>query len=274
MAIDFPSSGLVVGQIFVAPNGVSYQWDGTLWKAVSMTGGNAPGDFYAYTGNAGSSASPITILFNSVLSGNQGGWYNASNGRYTPPAGRYKLSTQMWGYSSAGSVLIQMYVRKNGTSITASAPGMTTAGANYWGGVTYDCIFDANGTDWFDVQMSTSVALSGSLAMFGAFAVPDGKPAAGFVGVPWRQLGRVIPTAGQATVDFQNVPSDINDLRLSFDVTPTTNAAHLLLQFYDNSNVLDVTTGHYAFVNTVAGHQQNNTNPSALGSAGALMAYS
>src|SRR5262245_50658732 len=96
MAIDFPSSGLVVGQIFVAPNGVSYQWDGTLWKAVSMTGGGFADFFASHNATFSLPASTATTLtFNTVVTGNSGGWYSTSTGRFTPPAGRYFLTAGM-----------------------------------------------------------------------------------------------------------------------------------------------------------------------------------
>src|SRR5215831_1980244 len=30
-ALDFPNPPLTVGQLYNAPNGVTYQWDGTVW---------------------------------------------------------------------------------------------------------------------------------------------------------------------------------------------------------------------------------------------------
>ena len=46
-AIDFPASP-TVGQNFLAPNGATYQWNGTLWLALA---GPAPGN--PPTGSAG-----------------------------------------------------------------------------------------------------------------------------------------------------------------------------------------------------------------------------
>src|SRR5262245_48282721 len=102
--LDFPSSGLVVGQIFVAPNGVTYQWDGTLWKSVSMTGGAAVGDFTA-VGSFAPSTTSINLVFPTVLCGNVSGAYNSSNGRWTPPPGRYRVSCGASIGSTAGAIV-------------------------------------------------------------------------------------------------------------------------------------------------------------------------
>src|SRR5215475_8694724 len=81
---------------------------------------------------------------------------------------------------------------------------------------------------------------------FAAFPISAAGPAAG-TGSSWRQIARVVPTAGQATVDFQNVPADINDLRLHFDVVPTANANSLALTFFDNVGTIDNTATHYQY---------------------------
>jgi hypothetical protein len=63
--------------------------------------------------------------------------------------------------------------------------------------------------------------------------------------VGWRLLSRVVPTAGQVNIDFTNLPSDINDLNLYFDVAATTNNSNLFMQFYDGAGVLDAGASHY-----------------------------
>jgi len=110
------------------------------------------------------------------------------------------------------------------------------------------CTVDANGTDWFDCQVSSpqSNTTASTTLWFGAFPISAAGPAAG-TGSSWRQIARVVPTAGQASVDFQNVPADINSLEFNWDITPTTNAVDLICQFYDNTGVLDSTTAHYNY---------------------------
>jgi hypothetical protein len=53
MALSFPLSPSI-GQIYIAPNGVTYVWNGTYWAAKSSEGGGS--------GGGGSGGSPITVL--------------------------------------------------------------------------------------------------------------------------------------------------------------------------------------------------------------------
>jgi hypothetical protein len=158
-AIDFPASP-TVGQIFVAGNGVSYQWNGTIWIPIGATQALYVGD-----------TPPV-------------------------PAGL----NQLWWNSTSG----QLYLWYN----------------------------DGNSTQWVPAMP----------------ILPVGVPAP----VTWRQIGRVVPTAGQPTVDFTNIPADINDLFVDFDVTPTTNSQGFFLQFYDNTGTLDNQSAHYGWVITQA----------------------
>jgi hypothetical protein len=61
--------------------------------------------------------------------------------------------------------------------------------------------------------------------------------------VSWRLVQRTVPAAGAGGIDFLNIPADINDIRIHFDLLPATNDAEFLLQFYDGSSVL-ITTGY------------------------------
>ena len=82
--------------------------------------------------------------------------------------------------------------------------------------------------------------------------------------VTWRQIARVVPTAGQATVDFTGLPSDINDLMFSFDITPTLNSVDLIMNVYDNTGVLDNTSGHYNFTVTQSPAQSTGGSAPAV----------
>jgi len=53
MALSFPLSPSI-GQIYIAPNGVSYVWNGSYWAAESSGGGSG--------GGGGGGGSPITVL--------------------------------------------------------------------------------------------------------------------------------------------------------------------------------------------------------------------
>ena len=44
LTLDFPTSGLTVGQVYTGSNGIMYVWTGTLWLA---SGASAGGDFSA-----------------------------------------------------------------------------------------------------------------------------------------------------------------------------------------------------------------------------------
>ena len=93
-AIDFPASPSI-GQAFTAGNGVTYTWNGLLWVA---SGASAGGDVYAKNSTGfGIGTTETVVSFNTIVTGNSGGWYNTSNGRFTPPAGRYFIRVQMTG---------------------------------------------------------------------------------------------------------------------------------------------------------------------------------
>jgi hypothetical protein len=272
--LDFPNTP-TTGQIFVAPNGVTYQWDGVLWKSVSMTGGGTV-DFYATLYSTGVTSTFTTLTGWTLVSGNSSGSFTPSSGQFRPPAGRYFVFAYHQFTAAGGVVTGQIKLRKNGVDLTpgASPPGMTTGNAGLWGQARHEVIVDCNGTDVIDAQAGASTTTSTSFPFwFGAFSIPDGKPAAGFVGVPWRQIGRVVPTAGQATVDFVNLPSDINSLDLRWDVTPVTSGPSLNLRFFDQTGTIDAGS-NYSWISVGAsGSQALNsaaTVNNALGSGSAF----
>jgi hypothetical protein len=235
--------GPVVGDFFV-------QGTGAVWAPPSVA--------------TWATAKPAT-----VLSGNSGAYYNTTTGVYTPPAGRYRLFAELSFYSSASNMLGQLRWRKNGVAIPNTDTTTNTPGANLWGQVTAEVIVDANGTDTFDLQVQSSVLMSGAYGYMGAFPTqgmvgPQGPP--GVISNGERLISRVVPTAGQTTVDFTNLPSDINDLRFSFDVTPSTNSRDFGVQFYDGSGTLMTAT--YASANEVNSHAQTLASaPAVAGSA-------
>jgi hypothetical protein len=182
-ALDFPASP-TTGQIFVAPNGVTYQWTGTLWLPIGATQALFVGD--------------------------------------TPPPS--PGPNQLWWNSASG----QMYLWYN----------------------------DGSSTQWVPTTPT----------------LPVGVPAP----LGWRQVGRIVPAAAQATVDFPNIPADINDLQVHIDCTPTLNDVNFLLQFYDASGVLD-TGNHYGWslaliwnTATAGNPPQIFTNASAGAPAGGI----
>jgi hypothetical protein len=230
-ALDFPVSP-TDGQVFNAPNGVTYVWSSayTAWQAQPMSAGFV-GDVSAWATNAGSSTSLVTILFNTILSGNAGGWYNPANGRYTPPKGRYRLQATLWAYSSAGLSQFNVGIRKNGVYVTASIPLQTAPAANQYGSVTYHCIVDANGTDWFDVQQSGTAAASGSQALFDAFPISFNAA----VGQAGTNAFNVRATAG----DTINGPAAVNVFR----------SLAAPVEDYDPDGVWDLANGRFTAPN-------------------------
>lgn len=240
--------------------------------------GGAPGpvvgDFYASAGNTGQTivAGAGTIIqVSNVISGNSGGYYNPTTWRWTPPAGRYFLygwlSMQAAG---AGAATMQMFLTKNGVPIPNTSANSYIPLANGQGAVAVQATVDANGTDVFDMRAQSTGNNSTPIGCgLGAFPTqgmvgPQGPP--GVISNGERLISRVVPTAGQTTVDFTNLPSDINDLRFSFDVTPSTNTHDFGIQFYDGSNTL--MTAGYAAANEVNSHAQTLASaPAVAGSA-------
>jgi hypothetical protein len=84
----------------------------------------------------------------------------------------------------------------------------------------------------------------------------------------WRRLGRIVPIAAQPTVDFPNLPADINNLEFQFDVTPTTNGQDFMLRFFDQTGAIDA-AGPYGWASSAVSHTQvTGSAPSSAGSAG------
>jgi hypothetical protein len=174
--IDFPSSP-TVGQLYTAPNGVTYQWNGTLWLTNSAGGSGAVqaggGTFAPATGV------DVVINFPTVMQGNTGNWLNLVNGRYTPPAGRYFLQvTHGVQAPTGGNGTWTLKPRKNGVVIPnegASASG----GPQFSIPITVGVYVDANGTDYFEwVANCASAGMANQGGGFTAF------PLSGLQGPP------------------------------------------------------------------------------------------
>src|SRR5580765_1408632 len=192
-AIDFPASP-ATGQLFSAANGVTYRYDGTLWLVQAGPGGSA-GDFMATSASGASiiAASPVTLIFANVMTGNSGGWYNVSNGRYTPPAGRYQISAGM-AYSAAAASGIWLLPQKNGANIPLGGQtmqaGSTSSSASLQDSANISFVVDANGTDYFTIQCQAQGATLPSViawSYFSAFPLtgmqgPMGPPFGGGTG--------------------------------------------------------------------------------------------
>src|SRR5215475_14405173 len=157
MALDFPNSP-TAGQLYAAPNGVTYQWSSTYtaWLPLSVTSAGV-GDFFANWLVSGFTSAPTTVLFPNVISGNAGGWYSpgpGGTGRFTPPAGRYYISAGSTISWAGGITNPAIALRKNGTAVVTIYE--TTGAANHVATPTVEGSFDANGTDWFDIQTQSA----------------------------------------------------------------------------------------------------------------------
>lgn len=247
--IDFPNAP-VDGQIFVAPNGVSYRWVAATGLWVTAAGTTPGGDFFANNSATVSlTGSAAPILFNTVVTGNAGSWYNPATGRFTPPPGRYNIWAGFSGYNSGGTTgSFQIFLRKNGVAII-NGNGTTGAGAVIPASVQGE--FDANGTDYFDIAgltaASTGTAGAGQ-AWFGAFPITGIQGPAGPPGGGWRVLQRTVVSSAQANVNIQSIPSDVNEIEVHFDLLPATNDVDLLCSYFGATGTLDSTTGHYSQV--------------------------
>jgi len=149
--------------------------------------GTVGGDFCATHSALGGvlGGAAATIVWPTVEVGNSGGWLNLSNGRYTPPAGRYCLFTEISGVLGVAGTILQLSVRKNGVDI-GDAMLDAGSGGSQWTNPVVELLVDANGTDWFDVQGSASAGVTTCRGRFLAYPIsgikgPPGDPGAMFL---------------------------------------------------------------------------------------------
>ena len=273
--IDFPNAP-TVGQVFYASNGIGYRWDGTLWIAGPTMGpGYGPtGDFCATLGSVSGGGIAITLIPTTIVSGNAGIWYSVSTGQYRPPPGRYFLYGSLTVVYSPGAMTVQLGLRKNGVLIASNTD--TTGAATYSSNPNVGLVIDANGTDVFDLfGGGIGAACTHSQTIFLAYPIAGAKGPPGDQGPPggqpaFRLIQRIIPTAGQVNMDFTNIPSDIQDLELRYDLSPVTNNSFLYLQMYDGAGAL-VTTAQYetlsAYTYDAIAAGGNVTSYNAIGQA-------
>jgi hypothetical protein len=173
------------GQLFIYySDGSSLQWVPAT-PAASMA--SPGGDFMATnSANIVVGAASIPLILNSVATGNAGGHYNATTGRYTPPPGRYLIHATVGegGYASQ-QCITEIVLFKNGVQIARG--GNIPGNANWFADSAVEVLIDANGTDYFDVTTSANVAGAAILAgcaKFLAFPVSGVKGPPGDIGAP------------------------------------------------------------------------------------------
>jgi len=173
-----PPSNPVAGQLWWSPDlgrlfiyyndGNSSQWVPADVNVAQQA--TAPGDFFAY--GATIPTTGAVLVFPNVLTGNSGGWYNTSTGRFTPPAGRYRIAAGFSGANSAAASNLNISLFRNGSSIGSTFT--TTGAAAFEGNVAVESTVDANGTDFFDSRGSMNPALNSGAGLAYFSAVPVG----------------------------------------------------------------------------------------------------
>lgn len=243
--IDFPASP-ADGQIFGAPNGVVYRYSTTYASWLAQNPGpplGGMGDFCAIHNTTWALTGSAAIMIpNTVYNGNAGSWYNATTGRYTPPAGRYRISVSTSTYNSGGtggtSVL---QLRKNGTIINSQ--GATTPSA------AQEVIFievnaDANGGDYFEVWGLTG-ASTGTLSnlTFQSFPLtglqgPTGPPGGGKLLQTVSVETGAVATGGTIQIPLTDaIPMNTQgDQYLSLAITPQSATSKLIIEAVVNGS--------------------------------------
>ena len=174
----------LLGTLFVYYNdGNTTQW---VPASPNMFVPTTPGGDFMATRTSMSfvTTTAAVCLFDTIVSGNSGGYYNAGNGRFTPPAGRYHFFASAGWASTSAIIGIEVIIRKNGiqAAYAYSAPGINEHGEAVASGQ-----LDANGTDYFDVTLRSSGATPSVSFMPASFVVfpisgvkgPTGDPSAG-----------------------------------------------------------------------------------------------
>ena len=280
--IDFPASP-TTGQLFYATNGVTYRWNGTLWLSEPSlgTGYGPTGDFCAtQTGvtTTGPANTWQTLMPPSIISGNVGSWYVPGTGVYRPPPGRYFIIGNFSSYYAPGAMNFAGQLRKNGVAVTINY--MTSGAANWQAEITCQMTIDANGTDTFDFQGQCIGAVGNfNSVMFLAYPIAGAKGPPGDKGAPgvpassnvWRQIARIVPTAGQTPIDITNIPVDINDIELRYDLTPTVNNAFLYMQMFDGAGALMTGATYPYFADYTYNNAAQGTNVTAYNGSSATV---
>jgi len=121
--IDFPASP-TVGQVFNAANGVSYQWNGVFWIALSGSSGMVALKTNAVTAQAITQFAQFTVAWSSVEFNNGGGTWSGS--QFTVPvAGIYMVDFSVgfvWpNIGSPYAAQAEAHIYVNGADIVQTA---------------------------------------------------------------------------------------------------------------------------------------------------------
>lgn len=146
-----------------------FNTDGTSggWVEVGAAGGQVTATSSGFTPSTGAD---VVMVFGSVVAGNTGSWLNTSNGRYTPPAGKYFVQCQCGVQApSGGNGTWSLGLRKNGTKLFSISG---SGSASFAVPITVGAYMDATGTDFFDFVGNCAVAsMTPTGAIFTAYRV-------------------------------------------------------------------------------------------------------
>lgn len=153
MAFDFPASP-TVGQLFMPGAGVSYIFNGSGW--VLSSGASVQASDFGFratkggTDQTGIGAAVDTKLTFTTEELDRGGYYDAPNSRWTPPAGYVHLTALVNFGGTAGGITHYLGIAKNGV-VQKRHYMMVGTGEGGFGGI--ETAFDdyANGNDYYEV---------------------------------------------------------------------------------------------------------------------------
>lgn len=217
-ALDFPASP-AMGQLYVAPNGVTYQWNGVLWLSV-QTSPLQKNSFMATIASAAIPAAPSVFIFNSFIYGDASSGYSTTTGRFTPPAGVYWLYAAGYGIYAGSSTALNMTLRKNGVPVAVDVN--TTYAAGGTNDVSVGALVESNGSDFFDVLVSANNTATMTNAYFTALPLSGMKGPTGDQGPP----GGGLSAAFHAYASGVSVPVSAGVMPLA---TPTFNKGGYLV---------------------------------------------
>jgi len=264
MSIDFPAPA-TDGQLFSASNGVVYQYSAayTSWLAQNPApslGGT--GEVQAGGGTfSGVIGSDVPVIFPTINTGNSGLWLNTSNGRYTPPAGKYFIQSTTQCTTPAAGGSWTLAIRKNGTRLPVTG-GTAGGGASTSVPITVGTEIEANGADYFEFVANLNSAGSWSVGggQFTAFPLtgmqgPQGLPAAG-----GSVIAEINLASASIAMSFFSLAAKTIDI--SFWLAPTTAGQQLLLRTAVGSSVTSTST-YYTYRNYGTGATSGSDTQSA-----------
>jgi hypothetical protein len=228
----------VLGALFVwFSDGTSSQW--VPANPVPMLGGGT-GDFSAaYSGADYALTGTSQVINPPVIAGNASGAYNVSNGRWTPPAGRYVISAACSFLYTGGNTGAALQIRKNGTGLASSFQstqiGFTVAPA-------LSIEVDANGSDFFDLFLTgytagslgrqnsfTATPLTGMQGPMGPAGSGGGSGGGTTLQTVFFETGAL--ATGTTTIPFDDtIPQQTEgDQYMSLAITPKSATSKLLI---------------------------------------------